>query len=264
MPEFVEAEAYRRTIEPVLGRPMVSVDIRDDRLLRRDAADESFVRGALEGSTIDATRRIGKAVLFDVSSGHTALLSFGLRGWLMLDGRTARATGHDWRARTRRDAHVRLQIEFEGGQRLELEDQLRLATLELDPDESRFGIDVLDLDLDRLREILASSTTAVKTVLMDQRRIAGIGNLIADEMLYQGKVDPRRSASELSDDEVADLWQGVRRTRERVLERNGSHQGVQIQSGARERGSCCPRCEVQVERITVGGRTTYFCPSHQR
>lgn len=264
MPEFVEAEAYRRTVEPVVGRRIESVVIRDARLLRRDGADPDLVRAALTGATIDRTRRTGKAVLIDLSSGHVVALSFGLRGWLMLDGRTAQATGDGWRVRSWRDDHIRLRLTFEGGRRLELEDQLRLATLELDPDEDRFGVDVLELERDRFRNIMASSSSAVKTVLMDQRRIAGIGNLIADEMLYQGKIDPRRPASDLDDLELSELWQGLRRTRDRVLERNGSHQGVQIQSGARERGSRCPRCGVEVERVTVGGRTTYLCPSHQR
>ena len=80
----------------------------------------------------------------------------------------------------------------------------------------------------------------------------------------QGKLDPRRTASELTSDELDNLWIGLRRTRARVVERNGSHQGVLIQSGARERGEHCPRCDVEITRVKVGGRTTYFCPAHQR
>lgn len=263
MPEFVEAEAYRRTIEPLVGERIGRIEVRDDRLLRQGDESPQAIGGMLGAATICAVRRVGKAVLIDVDSGHTAALAFGLRGWLSLDGRIARANGDGWRDRSPRPDHVRLAIEADG-HRVELEDQLRLATLRIDVDESTFGVDVLDLDVSAFRTICQGSSRSIKTLLMDQGRIAGIGNLIADEMLYQGKIDPRRKADDLDDDEVDQLWTGVRRTRSRVLERNGSHQGVMIQSGARERDSDCPRCGVEIERVDVGGRTTYFCPNHQR
>lgn len=262
MPEFVEAEAFRRTLDPVVGDRIDSIEVPDERMLRRDEHRPDFVRAALEGATIDATRRIGKAVLVDVSSGHTAALAFGLRGRLLLDGRTSNASGR-WHERPARPDHVRFRMTL-GDHVVELEDQLRLATIEIDVDESKFGTDVMALDKREFRALLGRSDAAVKTVLMDQRRIAGIGNLIADEILYQGGTDPRRAASDIRGDDLDRLWLGLRRARERVLERNGSHHGVLIQSGARERGEMCPRCGVEIGRVQVGGRTSYFCPSHQR
>jgi formamidopyrimidine-DNA glycosylase len=196
-----------------------------------------------------------------VSGGHTAALTVGLRGWLTVDGRLARVRG-GWRERPPQDRHVRLRLRV-GDRRLELEDLLRMATLAVDIDESHLGVDVLELTTTQLQAVTGRTSQAIKTVLMDQRRIAGIGNLIADEILYQAGLDPRRRANELDVDDVATLWTAIRRTRQRVLERNGSHQGVLIQSGSRERGERCPRCGVEVQRIQVGGRTTYFCPQHQ-
>jgi formamidopyrimidine-DNA glycosylase len=263
MPEFVEAEAYRRTIEPVVGERLDRIELRDERLLRHGDVSASAIGGMLGGATIAAARRIGKVVLIDVDTGHTIALAFGLRGWLSLDGAVARPNGDGWRRRSPHADHVRLVMTV-SDRRLELEDQLRLATLRIDVDESAFGVDVLDLDAAGLREMCARSSQPVKTLLMDQRRIAGIGNLIADEMLYQGRIDPRRRADDLDADDLHHLWEGIRRTRTRVAERNGSHQGVMIQSGSRERGAACPRCDVPIERVSVGGRTTYFCPDHQR
>ncbi len=260
MPEFVEVEAYRRTAEPLVGESIDGIEVADDRILRR--AEPAFVYGVLGGATIECTRRIGKVLLLDVSGGHTMSLTFGLRGWLSLDGRIARPSG-GWRDRSPNEEHVRLRLEV-GGRLLELEDQLRMATLEIDIDDERLGVDVMELTKAQLAELLGRTTRAVKTLLMDQRRIAGIGNLIADEILYQGGIDPRRPGDELDADDVAALWTGLRRTRRRVLDRNGSHQGVLIQSGARERGERCPRCGVEISRVQVGGRTTYFCPNHQR
>ena len=260
MPEFVEVEAYRRTVEPLVGERIDGIDVADDRILRR--AEPSFVYGVLGAATIERARRIGKVLLLDESAGHTVSLTFGLRGRLSLDGRVARSSG-GWRDQPAREEHVRLRLDV-GGRLLELEDQLRMATVEIDIDEERLGVDVMELDKAQLAELLGRSARAVKTLLMDQRRIAGIGNLIADEILYQGGIDPRRPCDDLDDDDIDALWAGLRRTRRRVLDRDGSHQGVLIQSGARERGEHCPRCGVEICRMQVGGRTTYFCPNHQR
>ncbi|WP_420451334.1 DNA-formamidopyrimidine glycosylase family protein [Ilumatobacter sp.] len=267
MPEFVEVEAYARTARPVIGGTITGIDVRDERLLRRAEegydAEVAHVHGVVGGATIRDVRRIGKLLLLDLSGDRTMALTFGLRGWLQLDGEIARADGTR-RTREVREDHVRLALEIDDEHELLLEDLLRLATLEIDVDEGRLGVDVLELDKSTFRDVLAGSRATIKGLLMDQRRIAGIGNLIADEILYQGKADPRRTASEIVGDDLDDLWTGLRRTRRRVLERNGSHHGVLIQSGSRERGESCPRCDVPMERVKVGGRTSYFCPRHQR
>jgi formamidopyrimidine-DNA glycosylase len=262
MPEFVEAEAFRLTARPLVGEAIEHVEVRDDRILRLGEEGPSFVVGALAGSEVLAARRIGKVVLLDLSSGHTVALAFGLRGWVSLDGRTARVPD-GWRARSHREAHVRMVI-VAGGRRLVLEDQLRMSTLRIDLDESALGIDVIDLRRSELAELCARSVSPVKSLLMDQSRIAGIGNLIADEILFQAKLDPRRPAGDLDAHELGALWTALSRTRRRVLQRGGSHHGVIIGSGARRRDGDCPRCGVSMCRVAVGGRTTFFCPQHQR
>ncbi len=267
MPEFVEVEAYANTVRPLIGGTITGIELHDERLLRRAPegfeAEAAHVYGVLGGAEIVDVRRIGKVLLIDLSGGHVASLTFGLRGWLALDGEIARADGTR-RRRTPKAPHVRLAMCVDERRELLLEDLLRLATLEIDADLSNLGPDVLALDKAGFRELTGRSDAAIKSLLMDQRRIAGIGNLIADEMLYQAKLDPRRRASAITDAEFDDLWLGLRRTRARVLDRNGSHRGVMIQSGARERGARCPRCDVEMRRVKVGGRTTYLCPSHQR
>jgi len=266
MPEFVEVEAYANTIRPLIGGTVTGIDLRDERLLRR--AEEGFdaeaahVYGVLEGAEILDVRRLGKLLLVDISGDHTMGLTFGLRGWLMLDGEIARADGTR-RPRSAKPQHVRLAIEVDETHEIVLEDLLRLATLEIDPDTSSFGTDILEIDKRGFRDLLDGSQATIKGLLMNQQRIAGIGNLIADEICFQGKVDPQRRAGDITGDDLDDLWAGVRTTRDRVLAKNGSHQGVLIQSGSRERNEHCPRCDVEIRRVKVGGRTTYFCPEHQ-
>ena len=257
MPEFVEVEAYRRTARTLRGRRIDALRVHDPRLLRR--GDEAArVYGIVGGATIERARRIGKVLLLALSSGHSMALTFGLRGRLLVD-RTLVGTHGRRRRITPDPRHVRLEAHA-GGRTLELEDSLRMATLEIDFDEDRLGVDVLDLGKARLRELLGASGRPVKSLLMDQGKVAGIGNLVADEILFQGRLDPRRPADTVDDDELDVLWRGLRRTRRRVLERGGSHRGVL----PRGRDARCPRCRVPVRRAKVGGRTTYFCPHHQR
>ncbi len=266
MPEFVEVEAYANTVRPLIGGSISGIELRDERLLRRAEegydAEASHVYGVMGGAEITDVSRIGKLLLIHLSGEHTVGLTFGLRGWLMLDGEIARADGAR-RTRSATPDHVRLSIEVDETRELILEDLLRLATLEIDPDTSNFGPDILDLDKQQFRDLLDGSRATIKGLLMNQRHIAGIGNLIADEILFQGKVDPRRTAGDIIGDDLDTLWQGLRTTRDRVLEKNGSHQGVLIQSGAREKGEHCPRCDVEMQRVKVAGRTSYFCPAHQ-
>jgi formamidopyrimidine-DNA glycosylase len=260
MPEFVEAEAFLRTAEPLLDGRVSQLDVVDERMLRR--TDRSRLFAVVPGADVVGLRRHGKLLLVDLDIGSTLALTFGLRGRLIVDGEVA---GSDGRRRpvTVNPDHVRLRMAV-GDHELQLEDQLRLATLEIDVDEGRLGTDVMALDKPGFDRTMSGSSAAIKSRLMDQGAIAGIGNLIADEILYQGGVDPRRRSDDLDDDQRKKLWTGLRRTRERVLERGGSHHGVLIQSGARRVGGICPRCNVDIERVRVGGRTTFYCPGHQR
>lgn len=260
MPEFVEVEAFLRTAEPLLDGCVSEMDVLDQRLLRR--TDASELDAALPGADLVGLRRHGKLLLMDLDGGSTVALTFGLRGRLVVDGETAGSDGRR-RSATVKPDHVRLRMAV-GDHELKLEDQLRLATMEIDIDESRLGIDVMALDKAGFDRTMSESAAAVKSRLMDQGAIAGIGNLIADEILYQGGVDPRRPSDDLDDDQRTKLWTGLRRTRKRVLDKGGSHHGVLIQSGARKVGGTCPRCDVEIERVRVGGRTTYYCPNHQR
>jgi formamidopyrimidine-DNA glycosylase len=98
--------------------------------------------------------------------------------------------------------------------------------------------------------------------LLDQTRVAGIGNLLADEVLWRAGIDPARLAGSLDADEVTVLHRVLRRTLPQLMRRGGSHTGdLQL---ARQRGAMCPRDGTPLERRRIGGRTTYSCPAHQR
>ena len=258
MPELIEVETYRRQAEQVVGRTVADAPVLDPFGLRHD--DPQAVRALLTGATIHAARRIGKLLLLD-TDGPVVGLRFGMTGRLLVDG------GAQIEALLHGGAgdHAewdRFVLTFAGGGDLRIRDPRRLGGLELDPDTSRLGPDAASISADQLAIALQSSRTSLKARLLDQRRVAGLGNLLVDESLWRAGLDPARPAGLLGPAEVERLAHAITDTVADLTRRGGSHTG-DLQP-ARQRGALCPLDGAPLERRTVGGRTTYSCPRHQR
>jgi formamidopyrimidine-DNA glycosylase len=261
VPEGIEIELYRRTAEAAVGRRIVGVEAPDAWFLKRGLTATALAP-ALTGRDIVATRRRGKLLLLDTSGpGPVVGLRFGMTGRLVVDGRPGvreleYGSGRDL------PAWDRFALTLSGGGQLRLNDPRRLGGVELDPDEDALGVDASVITPSQLRLALAGSTVALKTRLMDQGRIAGIGNLLADEILWRAGLDPARPAGALDPAELRRLHRTIRSVWDQLLERGGSHLG-RLQA-SRIPGGTCPRDGEPLERRTIGGRTTYSCPRHQR
>ena len=260
MPELPEVEFYRVLAERALGRPITAVDAPDAWYLKRGATARN-VRAALKGRSFTAARRVGKLLLLDLSDGGPTLgLHFGMSGRLIVDG-DAGVDDLVYASNRNLAAWDRFRVRFADGGDLRMRDPRRLGAVELDPRETRLGPDARSVSAKMLAAILAASDAPVKARLMDQARLAGIGNLIADEALWRAGVDPRRPASSLSSDEVRKLHRHVRKTIEDFITRGGSHTGELLPH--RVAGGACPKDGTSLMRAQVGGRTTYWCPAHQ-
>ena len=257
MPESIEIEYYRRLAEGAVGRTITGVDTPDAWFLKGGLTGDSL-RDAVVGRTTTGTRRIGKLLLLD-TDGPTLGLRFGMTGRLLLDG-VANIDDLQYSSMRDEPAWDRVTFHLEGGD-LRIRDPRRLGGVLLDPDESRLGPDVLTITPSALRDALAGSTTAVKARLLDQARVAGVGNLIADEALWRAGVDPARESGSLTPAEVRRLHQHLRKTVDQLLARGGSHTGDVF--GSRTAGGRCPKDGTPLVRRTIGGRTTWSCPRHQ-
>jgi formamidopyrimidine-DNA glycosylase len=261
VPEILEIETYRRHAEAVIGRRIAGTDAPDGWYLKRGLS-AAGLHDALVGRTVVAARRIGKLLLLDTGrNGPTLGIRFGMTGRLVVDGLAAIDRLEYGSARLE-PSWLRLQLRFSGRRALTVDDPRRLGGVELDPDETRLGYDALSLDKAQLVAALAGAQGPIKARLMDQGRIAGLGNLLTDEALWRARIDPARDASELDAVEYGSLHRAIRQTLRVLGERGGSHTGDL--HPARARGSTCPRCGRPLLRRTVGGRTTYSCPNCQR
>lgn len=274
MPEILEAETARALIaQRALGREVSAVDAPDAWFLKRGLTP-SAARAALVGVTFTEARRRGKLLLLDTGdagsdpasdsgrdAGATLALHLGMSGRIVIDGEAAgdplryAANGDnpDW---------YRFGVRFTDGGSLRLRDPRRLGGVELDPDEDRLGPDAFTVSRAELDRVLTASRAPVKAVLMNQQRIAGLGNLLTDEVLWRAGIDPARRADSLDAEERRVLQRTIRRTLVTLGRRGGSHTGDHMT--ARMPGGVCPKDGTELTRRTVAGRTTYSCPTHQR
>jgi formamidopyrimidine-DNA glycosylase len=260
VPELAEVEAYRSIAERALGRTIATVDARDEWFIRRTpgaAALESLLQGA---AFVNARRR-GKLLVLDTDGGPALGLRFGMTGRLIVDD----IAGVDellYSSRRDDPAFDRFAVLFSDGGHMRMADPRRLGSVEPDPSLDDLGPDALTLTTRQLSAALEASPVALKARLMDQRRIAGVGNLTADEVLWRASLSPLRASGDLAADEVVRLAREVRATLRMMIRRGGSHTGDLM--AARTRVGPCPRDGEPLRRDQVGGRTTYWCSRHQR
>lgn len=261
MPELPEVEAYRRLAERALHRPIAAV-LAPDAWFLKGGTDAAALAAALVGRSFVTARRTGKLLLLDTdAAGPTLGLRFGMTGRLVVDGRVGveRLLYTSPRELERWD---RFGVRFADGGDLRVRDPRRLGGVLLAPDEGRLGSDAVGIAPGALRAALAGSDAPLKARLLDQQRVAGIGNLIADEVLWRAGLDPARPARSLSPAEVRRLHRHLRVVLDDLLTRGGSHLGDLVPE--RRPGGTCPRDGTPLQRSTVGGRTTWSCPRHQR
>ncbi|MGZ4675587.1 MAG: DNA-formamidopyrimidine glycosylase family protein [Acidimicrobiia bacterium] len=256
---MLEAEAARALIaDRAVGREIAKVHAPDAWFLKRGLTPR-VVRSVLPGLRLTGARRRGKLILVD-TDGPVLGLHLGMSGRIVIDD-VAAGDPLLYAANGDNPAWRRFGLRFTDGGTLFLRDPRRLGAVELDPDEDRLGPDAASVRLPYVRDLLRRSRAPVKAVLMDQSRVAGLGNLLTDEVLFRAGVDPARSADSLTDDEVRAVARAVSTTVRTLGRRGGSHTGDHMP--ARQPGAVCPRDGAPMLRRTVGGRTTYSCSLHQ-
>jgi len=274
VPELPEVESVRRRLAPLLeGRRFDTVSILDARLTR--PFDPREVAAELEGERVRALERRGKYLIVGFESGRSLLIHLRMTGSLRHgDGGTLPD-----------DPYRRAVVRLDDGSDVAYRDVRRFGTWlllepgELDPYlDARIGEEPL-VESYRARNLearLAGRRAPVKAAILDQRTVAGVGNIYADEALWWARVHPLTPAAELSPDEVRALHRGIRRALQRGVARQGSTLRDYVlpdgESGSMQdefkvygrSGEPCARCGTPIDKIRAAGRGTWYCPSCQR
>ena len=260
MPEILEVESYRALAERTVGATIVK-GWADPYSAKKLASPATWAR-AVKGRQIVGTSRRGKLMILK-TDGVTLGVRFGMTGVLLIDAE-AGIDGLFYGPHSYRDEWVRGGLELHDGRRLLLHDPRRLARFEIDPNLNELGPDALTLTKSQLVHALHVARgigPALKARLLDQAVIAGVGNLLGDEILFRAGIDPRRACSQVTSDELAKLYRAFRQTMTTLSRRGGSHTGDHMV--ARFPGALCPLDGAPMLVATIGGRTTYWCSRHQ-
>jgi formamidopyrimidine-DNA glycosylase len=256
VPEILEVELSRQAITKVVGRAVVAVE-RTDPIIVAPGVDE-----LLPGRRVTGVDRRGKLMVIH-TDGPDLGVHYGMTGRLLRDGDEPAIERLVYGANSDHERWDRWVGLLDDGTRLRFHDPRRFGRMWLDPDIDRLGPDALTLRRRDLAAALAKRRAPVKAVLLDQAAVAGLGNLLVDEVLWWSGIDPRRTAAGLAPDEVAALHRAIRRRLPVMMRRGGSHTGT-LSPDLRASGGRCERDGTALERGHVGGRTTVWCPSHQR
>jgi len=281
VPELPEVESARAVIaRAALHRVITEVDDTDSYVCRPHPPGE--IKAALVGRTLSAAHRRGKSMWCDTSplpgpgglpgpelgiheSGPELGIHLGMSGKIVIaDGHGNEIDGGDYweRGRAKGDyRYARFRLTFADGGALILVDPRRLGRVRLDPMVEALGPDAQVITPAQFRAAFGRGTAPVKARLLDQDVIAGVGNLLADQILWQAKISPARPVGELTQPETDRLLRALRRTVRAALDGGGVHTLAVIPFRRAE--AVCPRCGTPMAHGTVGGRTTWWCPREQ-
>jgi len=268
MPELPEVETIVNSLKPrIMGRTIFGVVVRDTRPLQH--IDLPAFCDRLIGRKINSLSRRGKYIIFGLSQGEHMIVHLRMTGALLWNPTAA-------------EPFSRLEFMLDDGSRLVYTDVRRFGTFRLakDPNEivGGLGIEPLGDKFTRaaLAAYLVTRSTPVKTALLNQERIAGIGNMYADEALFAAGIHPLRPSNSLNRREISALHGSIRSVLKKAVENQGAsirnyrrpdgkpgraHEKFAV---AHRGGLPCPNCSTTITRIVVAQRGTYLCPCCQQ
>jgi formamidopyrimidine-DNA glycosylase len=267
MPELPEVESARRVLAHAVDREIAGIDDTDTWVCRPHAPGE--ITAALVGGRLTAAHRQGKTMWCetlgrDGKPGPHLGVHLGMGGRVIVTDTTGqRIGGGDPRPdRSPRKAEWdRFTMTFADGGTLRLFDKRRLGRVRLDPDLDALGPDAEKITREVFRTRVGRGRSAVKARLLDQSVLAGVGNLLADETLWQAALSPSAPADELAERTLDELYDALERSLKAAIAQGGVHTGEVIEH--RRPGGHCPRCGAEMVHGTVGGRSTWWCSAEQ-
>jgi formamidopyrimidine-DNA glycosylase len=260
MPELPEVETFKRYLDSTsLHQRITGVDVRDAYVLKRVSAHQLARR--LKGRRFENSHRHGKHLFVRSGDELWLRLHFGMTGWLQYFKRDEETP-----------KTARVLFSFANSRRLAFDDQRKFGEIELIKDMDEFlqrrciGPDALQLDLLEFKIIFRKYRGAVKAILLNQRLIAGIGNLYADEILFRACIHPATEAASLSDKHLRRLFRATRYVLDKAIALKTDFNRLPKSWLLKHRGKRgrCPRCSRALKSATIGGRTSWFCAHCQK
>jgi formamidopyrimidine-DNA glycosylase len=288
MPELPEVETIRRDLaKKIVGVKIVSIEVKDKKL----GEVKNFAR-VLVGNKIADVERIGKLLILKISAEKYLLIHLKMTGQLVFEDREELvAGGHPFAKGSVLEEiggklpnkYTRFILNFTGDKKLFFNDTRRFGYVkivekkELTAIKNKYGIEPLQTNftLANLKKVLSGRKVPVKSILMDQQKVSGIGNIYASEILFAARVNPIRLANSLTDQEIAEIFQSAKIVLKNAIKHRGTTFSDYVDTSGQKgnfskllqvyerEGEKCFGCSDQIKSVKLAGRSTYFCPKCQ-
>ncbi|MEA2020614.1 MAG: bifunctional DNA-formamidopyrimidine glycosylase/DNA-(apurinic or apyrimidinic site) lyase [Patescibacteria group bacterium] len=270
MPELPEVETIRRELDRELpGLEVREIICKDERLLKPDPEE---VRDVVVGEKFEKVGRRAKLLIFRLSGSKNLLCHLRMSGRLLFRDES-----------DPEDKYVSVIFKLPKGKELRFASARKFGYIKLANNQTveeilnDYGPEPFkDLTLKKFKKIVSNSGAAVKNLLMDQKKIAGVGNIYANDALFLAKINPEKKAKQLTDSQIENLYKSLEQVLKEGMETGGAsdqwYRDAYGRKGKYQRyfkvygraGETCSRCGGKIKRIKVGGRSTFFCPHCQQ
>lgn len=262
MPELPDVEVFRQYMASTAFHKKISAaTVFSKEMLESVSAPQ--LKKMLEGRTLESGLRHGKYLFTETSNGPWLVLHFGMTGFLKY-----------FKDPDHQPSHTRLLLDFANGYHLAYDCQRKLGMMSLTDApgdfirKSQLGPDALDpdLDVDQFEQMVKGTSATIKSTLMNQNRIAGIGNIYSDEMLFQAGIHPGAKSQDLGKTEIKRLYGELKKVLQKAIEARADPNRFpdSFIIPHRRTDRVCPKCSGDIEKAKIGGRTAYYCPRCQQ
>ncbi len=262
MPELPDVEYFRKYLNSTsLHKKIIGVEVKNSKIIGR--VSPAALKKHLNGSKLKITKRHGKNLFAGLSNKKWLTMHFGMTGYLKYYKNKEDVPGH-----------VRLLINFDNGYHLAYDCMRMLGRIDLVDDLSgyikmkKLGIDPIEdkLSFKEFSELFNNRNGSIKTGLMNQSILAGIGNIYADEILFQADIQPGSNIKKLNEDDLKKIYQKMNSVFKKAISVNADHEELpgNYLLTHRKPGEDCPKCSGKIKKQTIGGRSSYFCNKHQK
>jgi len=259
MPELPDVEVFKRYLDSTsLHKTIKKVEVKDKKILEKTTAKK--IKSKIEGKKFNDSKRHGKYLFINLEKKLSLMLHFGMTGFLKYFKNMDDESGHS-----------RILFTFDNGYYLSYDCQRLLGKVRLIENisdiikEKNLGPDALSIDIHFFKDIFENKRGGIKSALMNQKNIAGIGNIYSDEILFQTGIHPKAKVNNFDEILIKELYTKMKNVLNTAIEKNANPDNFpkNFVIPQRKKDGKCPIDGVALKKIRVNGRETYFCPKHQ-
>lgn len=262
MPELPEVETFKRYLDSTsLHKKIYSAEVRNTKILGK--VSSALFKRKLKGERLTSTQRHGKNLFVELSNSRWIIMHFGMTGFLKYfknDGQAPK--------------HVRVLINFSNGYHLAYNCTRMLGKIDLIDNASdyiekkKLGVDPIEgkLKEEDFNNLFKNRSGSIKSALMNQNILAGIGNIYSDEILFQSGIHPATQVKRLKKTDLKNIYTKMNLVLKRAISLKADPDKLprSYLIVNRNNGEDCPKCSGKIKKQTIGGRSSYFCSKHQK